>query len=85
MMAHKPLAARWPCGDFVEHAVADSRSAEHLRFAAAFEQRATTTKPSRLRNHLLKLAKLHRELAAQAELRRLIREKSRRPARPSSR
>ena len=65
--------------------MADSRSAEHLRFAAAFEQRATATKPSRLRNHLLKLAKLHRELAAQAELRRLIREKSRRPARPSSR
>jgi hypothetical protein len=65
--------------------MADSRSAEHLRFAAAFERRATATKPSRLRTHLLKLAKLHRELAAQAELRWLIREKSRRTTRPPSR
>jgi hypothetical protein len=65
--------------------MANSRSDEHLRFAAALEQRATTAKPSRLRNNLLKLAKLHRELAAHAEHRRLVQDKSRRHARSASR
>jgi hypothetical protein len=64
-----------------------SRSNEHLRLAVTFEQRATTTKPSRLRSNLLKLAKLYRELAARAELRQRIAEsraRTRRSARTKS-
>jgi hypothetical protein len=57
--------------------MADSKC-EHLRFAAAFEERATAMKQSRLKANLLKLAKLHRDLAAQAEQRRLVTERSRR-------
>jgi hypothetical protein len=54
--------------------MAATRSNEHLRLAVAFEQRATATKPSRLRTNLLTLAKLYRELAARAELRQRISE-----------
>jgi len=62
--------------------MAGSRSCEDLRFAAAFEEHATTTKQSKLKANLLKLAKLHRDLAAQAGQRRLVRERSRRRPRP---
>lgn len=65
--------------------MAGSKSCEHLRFAAAFEERATATKQSKLKANLLKLAKLHRDLAAQAEQRRLVSERSRRRPRPSPR
>jgi hypothetical protein len=65
--------------------MAGSRSNEHLQLAVAFEQRATTTKPSRLRANLLKLAKLYRELAVRAELRQRISENRAARARRSGR
>jgi hypothetical protein len=49
-------------------------SNEHLRFALALEQRASTAKGPRLRANLLKLAQLHRELAERVEHRARLHE-----------
>ena len=86
--SHIPAEKRGPMrrkGRFTGHkgrVMAGSRSCEHLRFAAAFEERATVTKQSKLKATLLRLAKLHRDLAAQVEQRRLVKERSRRRPRP---
>jgi hypothetical protein len=60
-------------------------SNEHLRFALALEQRASTAKAPRLRANLLKLAKLHRELAERVEHRARLRESRARRAQRTGR
>jgi TolA-binding protein len=54
------------------------RSRDYASVAVAFEERATATKFPRLRDNLLKLARINGELAEQAEQRQLFREVSRR-------
>jgi hypothetical protein len=54
--------------------MSDLRPAEYLRVAVLFERRATAATLPSLRANLLKLARMHRELAAQAAQRRLISE-----------
>ena len=49
------------------------RSSDHMSVAITFETRAAATKLPRLRANLLKLAQIYRDMAAQAEDRRLVR------------
>jgi hypothetical protein len=52
--------------------MSDLGPAEYLRVAVLFERRATAATLPGLKANLLKLADMHRELAAQAEQRRLF-------------
>jgi hypothetical protein len=57
----------WECG---MHGL---RASDHLSVATTFETRAAATRLPRLKANLLKLARVYREMAAQAEDRRLVR------------
>lgn len=52
----------------------DQTSDDHLRMVSTFEKLSATTKSPELSSNLGKLIKLYRDLAAQAEGRRLVRE-----------